>query len=403
MEMAQEKKIFYENQWKHLSRDSLAKMASPTRLESLLELLSQSLHSAIEATPKIAGTGPPENGLSLLDVKNDLLLSYLQNLVFLIVLKIRNAKDGTSPSENEGCTGLRDAVVRKLVELRLFIEKGVRPLEDKLRYQIEKALRAAEDEERKASANINKAGDQESDSHSDSGSQSEEEDDSGEETDGEGQVGRLDPSRALPNRAAFLQPSAGPEAPEKSSNGVYRPPRIAPTVMPTTERSEKAGRKPLKSATMDEYIAAELSSAPVVQPSIGTNIRARGRHLKTESERKAEQDRTDYEERNFVRLPSESKKDRTKRSKAEGRNGRLNFGGEEWRGLGEGADRINRLTKSKGAGGGAKALLEKSRKRGLDTTDGPRGSGSGGAEIGERYKKRLKVQSRGERGGKRSR
>ncbi len=376
-------------------------MSAPSSLEALLDLLSQSLRSALEATPKLAGVSPPEGGLSLLDVKNDLLLSYLQNLVFLIVLKIRNGKR-PSPDESEGSLELRDAAVKKLVELRLFMEKGVRPLEEKLRYQIEKALRAAEDEERKVATGKSREKEQSDESGSEAGSDAAEEGSSdGDEgaSDEERQPERPDPKRALPNRAAFLRPSAGPEAPEKASNGVYRPPRIAPTVMPTTDRREKAERRPLKSATMDEFIADELSTAPIIQPSIGTNIQGRGRHLKTASEQKADQERKDYEERNFVRLPKESKTERTKRAKTEGRSGRMRFGGEEWLGLGEGVDRINRLTKSKSAGGGTRALLERSRKRGLDTADGPRGSGSGGREIGERYQKRLKLEERG-RGGR---
>ena len=138
-----------------------------------------------------------------------------------------------------------------------------------------------------------------------------------------------------------------------------------------------------------------LDNAAVAQPSIGTNIRARGQ-LKTATERREEAERQAYEEANFIRLPKESKKDRLKKAQTEGRGGRMNFGGEEWRGLNEGVDRINRLTKGKSSGG-VRALLEKSRKRGYETTDGPRGSGSGAVEIGERYQKRLKTQERGKK------
>ena len=80
----------------------------------------------------------------------------------------------------------------------------------------------------------------------------------------------------------------------------------------------------------------------------------------------------------------------------------MTFGGEEWRELGEGVDRISRLTGRKqggGGGGGTKALLEKSRKRGRETTDGGRGSGlsSGTREIGDRFNKRVKVMEGGRR------
>ena len=378
-------------------------MAAPASLQSLLDLLSQSLNSALEATPKISQISPPENGLSLLDVKNDLLLSYLQNLVFLILLKIRNA-ESTRSSANGSPSELRDSVVTKLAELRLYIEKGARPLEEKLRYQIEKALRAAEDAENAAQSRNTSNGDHgagNEDSDSDSGSSSEE--GSGHEKEGNDEDGIEDAeSQARPNRAAFVRPSTGMAAAEKSANGAYRPPRIAPTTMPTTERRERSERRPMKSATMDEFIVDELSTAPMAEPSIGTNIRGSGRQLRTERERKEEQERVEYEERNFVRLPKETKKERAKKAKAEGRTGRMNFGGEEWRGLDEGVDRHNRLTTSKSSGAGTQALLDKSRKRGIDTVDGPRSSGGGGREIGERYQKRLKLQERG-RGGKKRR
>ncbi|EOO01207.1 putative sas10 utp3 c1d family protein [Phaeoacremonium minimum UCRPA7] len=373
-------------------------MASASTLPGLLDTLSQSLSSALEATPKLSGIEPQKDGLSLLDVKNELLLSYLQNLVFLILLKIRQSRNGNSGNADSS-SSLDDAVVKKLVELRLYLEKGVRPLEDKLRYQIEKVLRAADDAERNAKAletakNTEKDG---SGSESESGSDEE----SDEENEHEDQGRKISDLQYRPNLSAFVRPAAA-AAPttKKDTNGVYRPPKVAPTVMPTTERRERTDRRALKSATMDEYIADELSAAPMAEPSIGTTIVQGGRKTKTASERKAEAERLEYEERNFVRLPKESKKDRAQKAKIEGRRGRMNFGGEEWRDLGAGVDRINRLTKSKGAGGGTKALLDKSRKRGFETVDGPRGSGSAGVEIGDRFQKRLKTLERG-RGKKR--
>jgi len=334
----------------------------------------------------------------LLDVKNELLLSYLQNLVFLILVKIRDAK-ATPPSRTEE-PRLRDSVVRTLVELRLYLEKGVRPLEEKLRYQVEKAIRAADDLRRNAEAEAER--DAQEAKRTDDGGKgppSDSEDGSSEEggDDGDDSLRESETRQAAPNRGAFLRPSANSASASKNSTDVYRPPKIAPTAMPTIERRQKAERTPIKSATMDDFIANEFSSAPIAEPSIGANIGSRGRHVKTASERRVEEERREYEERNFVRLPRESKKDSTKKSKLEGRSGRMSFGGEEWRELGEGVDRINRLTKSKDAGRGAKALLDKSRKRGIETVDGPRGSGSSGVQIGERYNKRLKVQELGRR------
>ncbi|KAK4155850.1 Sas10/Utp3/C1D family-domain-containing protein [Chaetomidium leptoderma] len=370
-------------------------MAAPATLPALLDSLTKSLTSTFEATPKLAGAELPKDGISLLDVKNELLLSYLQNLVFLILLKLRQAKNSDSVTEAKE-QNLDNLVVSKLVELRLYLEKGARPLEDKLRFQIDKVLRAADDAERNARAAEEAAKGNESGSESGS-----EEGESDEEEDGQDDAmkGRkIADLQHRPNLAGFQRPAATTDAEtEKNTSGVYRPPKIAPVAMPTTERREKVDRRKIKSATLDEFIADEMSTAPIAEPSIGTTIMNFGRKIKTSSERRKEDERRDYEEGNFVRLPNESKKDRAKKAKQEGRSSRMNFGGEEWRDLKEGVDRISRLTQGRSSGGGTKALLEKSRKRGIDTTDGPRGSG---ANMGERYQKRLKVLDggRGTRG-----
>ena len=370
-------------------------MAAPTTLPALLDTLTKSLKSALETAPKLHSIESPKDGISLLDVKNELLLSYLQNLVFLILLKLRQARNGRSSTDASAEVPDLDAlVVRKLVELRLYLEKGARPLEDKLRYQIDKMLRAADDAERNDRAAEAKADDHKS------GSESENEEESGDEKNGHDgmQDGRkISDLQHRPNLAAFVNPEGATGAAQgRNYTGVYKPPRIAPTVMPVTEAREKKDRRPIKSATLDEFIADEMSTAPVAEPSIGTTIVASGRKTKTASERRVEEERREYEERNFVRLPKESKKDRAKRANVEGRGGRMNFGGEEWRNLGEGVDRIHRLTQGKNAGRGTRALLEKSRKRGLDTADGPRGSGnSNGVNMGEHFQKRLKVLETG--------
>lgn len=369
-------------------------MAVATTLPALLDSLTQSLSSTFEAASKIPSVEAPKDGISLLDVKNELLLSYLQNLVFLILVKIRKASAGDAvDSSNE--KDLDNDVVKKLVELRLYLEKGVRPLEDKLRYQIEKVLRAADDAERNekaAKAAAENTSESESESNSEDGSDEDEDESEDQKTTPTANVTDL---AYRPSLGAFAR-SAGAASASKSSNdktGVYRPPKVAPTAMPTTERRERRDRGPIKSATMDEFVADELSTAPVAQPSIGTNIVQFGRRIKTASERKAEDERLDYEERNFVRLPQESKKDRARNNAVESRRGRMNYGGEEFRDLSMGVDRIDRLTRNKSGGGGTRALLEKSRKRGPDTVDGPRGSGA----IGETYSKRLKVLEGGRR------
>jgi U3 small nucleolar ribonucleoprotein protein LCP5 len=370
-------------------------MAAPTTLPALLDSLTQSLASAQEIPPRVEAIEQPKDGISLLDVKNELLLSYLQNLVFLILLKLRNAKSDSETNSNE----LDETVRAKLVELRLYLERGARPLEEKLKFSIERFLRTAQDAEReekqKAQVKDLKGG---SDSVSESGSGDDEDEDSEASEEERRPVKPVAGRRgAAPNLGAMADDvTARPARDDDTTpSGIYRPPKRERQLMETTTgRREKSDRRPNKSHTMDEFVADEFSTAPVAEPSIGTTIVNRGRSMKTASQRKTEDERREYEETNFVRLPKETKKDKAKKAKQEGR-GRMTFGGEEWHNLGEGVDRIDRLTKRKdgGRGSNVRALLDKSRKRGMDTTDGPRGSG----QIGERYQKRVKLLEAGRR------
>ncbi|KAK5633478.1 hypothetical protein RRF57_009192 [Xylaria bambusicola] len=243
-------------------------MATVVNLSSLLDSLSNSLSSAIEATPKLAGIESIENGVSLLDVKNELLLSYLQNLVFLILIKIRNAKsDDAGSSDNPG--EISGAVVKKLVELRLYLDKGVRPLEERLRFQLDKIIRAADDADRSEKI-ANDTQEAESDENSDKSDEEADEDD-GELDD---KARRRADTKQGPSFANFSAPvSVGmAAAATQDKTGVYRPPKITPVVMPTTERRERTERRPMKSATMNEYIVDELSTAPSALPSVGSNV-----------------------------------------------------------------------------------------------------------------------------------
>ena len=343
--------------------------------EALLSSLKLSVETAATALPDENTITPPQDGISLLDVKNELLLSYLQNLVFLIVLRLRE--------RHESEQGLRDEVVRKLVELRLYIEKGVRPLEKRLKYQIDKVVRAADDSLRASAQNKRRSGS----SGNDQGRA--QDDESGSEV-AEAEVDPLaqaaddiDELSYRPNPAAFLRShTANPPTKEASKDGIYKPPRIAPTALPTTQgREAKAARRPVKSAALDDFIATEVAEGAIAEPSIGTGgtIAAGGRRVRSARELQDEAERRAHEEANFVRLPKESKKERTKKR---GRPGASVWGGEEWRDLGAGLDRIERLTARKG---GSSNVLEKSRKRSVQ--DGPRGSGLDPGHTVERRRK----------------
>lgn len=344
-------------------------------VHGLFNTLRESLESASDVLPTEDSIATPDDGISLLDVKNELLLSYLHNLVFLILLKIRQYPASKPRDEQDG---LPDEVVKQLVELRVFLEKGVKPLEGRLKYQIDKVIRAADDASRneaqtkeKPTAKAKKRN-HTADSEDESMNSASEASESDEE---------IDELSYRPNPAAFQRPasSAAKESASKSAtdtNGIYKPPRIAATVMPSDRERESRDRRPQRSAVLEDFVADELSAAPVAQPSIGSTIVSGGRHTKTDRERREEAERREYEETNFMRLPAESKKEKARKA-ARDRGG---FGNQEWRGIDAGLDRIDRLTQRKG---GKISQLARSRKRAVE--DGPRGDGM---QVGEHLAKR---------------
>ncbi|MCJ1371833.1 hypothetical protein MMC20_003053 [Loxospora ochrophaea] len=373
-------------------------MATATDFPTLLATLTDSLKSAQALLADSVSIHPPKDGISLLDTKNELLLSYLHHLAFLILLRIRSqshtqkSQEQSTPNETSEEI-LRDDTVKKLVELRVYLEKGVRPLENRLKYQIDKVVRAADNASKPPqklngeskhvrASNGTTAKD---DSSSQAGSVSEDSHNSGDKT-----APAIDDLAYRPNPTALLRPSQSSST-TLANNNIYRPPRITPTALPTTAQSTNNSRtrnKPAKSATLDEFISTELSSLPQAEPSIGSTIISGGRRSKSQKERHADAERRTYEETNFVRLPKESKKERRRLEGGAGGSRRSAYGGEEFRDLGAGAERIVGLTKRKGSGG----ALERSRKR--DRVERA-GAGEGVATaMGERFEKRRKLAER---------
>lgn len=343
--------------------------------------LVDSIKAASAILPEDLTYKIPENGISLLDTKNEIFLSYLQTLALRNLEVIRSVRSvlaaNNDSSDKEKKTAepthmskrLQEQMVQDLVRHRVYLEKGVRPLEERLRYQIDKVVRAADEEDRRANPGEKTKGttaDNESDV----------------EADSKPDAAAVDELAYRPNPASFARPAAAAqESTSRNTDGVYRPPRITATAMPTTERREKRER-PLRSATMDEFIASEHSTAPSAQPSIGSTIVDGGRRDKSAKEREREAERREYEETHLMRLPKEGKKEVGKRKARD----RGMFGGEEWRGIGEGVDRIERLTKGKGRG----SALDRSRKR--KNEDGQRGSGV--LDGGEFERRRKKIMRR---------
>ncbi|KAL8709458.1 MAG: hypothetical protein Q9220_005841 [cf. Caloplaca sp. 1 TL-2023] len=287
-------------------------MAADSAYVQSLSSLLVSLNSAIDSLPSSEGLAPPSDGLSLLDTKNELFLSYLQNLVFLILYKLR-AQRTSLQAGDERSEPAFDDIVKTLVSLRIYLEKGIRPLESRLKYQLDKLLLTASE----ATPSQFKPQPTAKKSTSKPANRSSSASTSPSASDSEQQSLPVSDLSHRPNLSAFTRKTSyqSSSTRQQRDTNIYRPPRITPTTLPTTTTSDRRenadNRKRKSNAMLDTFVREELSSAPTAEPSIGAGNGLRGKDADRERERR------EYEELRLVRLPSEG----GKKKKGKGRVG----------------------------------------------------------------------------------
>lgn len=159
------------------------------------------VRSKVQAlTSKVkANQFPTSDGISYLEAKHLLLLNYCQSLVYYLLRKAKGLSIDGHP------------VVRSLVEIRLFLEK-IRPIDKKMQYQIQKLTRETENAaERTLSTN-------------------------NETKPAQEDLLKYRPKPELLTSKTTLE----------DSNGIYRPPKLAPAIMDegkTSKQERNALRK----------------------------------------------------------------------------------------------------------------------------------------------------------------
>lgn len=268
--------------------------------------------------------GNKVEGMSLLSLKSESLLSYVNNLVLVLLSHLeRLEKSGN----NEKIEKLKASAVEGTVQQRVCLEKGIKPLEKKLTYQLDKMVRSfhrmEEDNEKmetKINEKVENGIDGSESSESESSLESESEDDA---------LSYKPDASALANMSKRdKKDRRGKDKEEKESDGKYRPPKISAAAPPSTF-NDRAGPKHnvRKLQSMEEHLA-ETSDLPQTESSIGATIVDHGRGgVKTSREKQKEKEIQRYEESNFTRLPSTATKKTFKQKMSERAN---NFAGEDW-------------------------------------------------------------------------
>jgi len=210
-----------------------------------------------------------KNGLGFLELKNLVMLEYVSDLTLLLLMKSRGKKI-------EGAKA-----IERIVENRTVLEK-MRPIEKKLKYQIDKYIKVAE---------------------------------SG------GKIRPEDPIHFKPNPAALAADDESADESDqdldaiqndKTSNQLYRAPKNIPALCEDDANSKRE-------AEMEERASSKKRT---LSKSLLDDLRRQ--HLDTPEEEYHQSDtlkakhvamlkeRTRYEEDNFMRLPQMSKKEKHK-------------------------------------------------------------------------------------------
>lgn len=288
------------------------------------------------------------NGISLLSLKHHSLLSYIHNLVAITSAQVARSEEDNSTNVNE----IRDKAIRNTITDRITLEKGVKGLEAKIAYQIEKVTKAyskAQEEAKKevSSTTLSSARNKGND------------DDEDEDDDDDKLNYRPNPS-ALLGRPTSTTSSDPSERYSSASDMKYSAPKISATTPFAKDHESKTGRKQ-KNATMEEFVK-EASSAPIAEPSIGSTIMDSGRGgERTEKERRKQAEIQRFEEDNFTRLAGLSKKQTKRAAKQRQLDAQTkNFFGEDWGFSNKNNSNLENATKRKQK---ASSVWERTKKR----------------------------------------
>lgn len=196
----------------------------------LIEVLKEMKEGLDNVTSKVqaliskvkAKQFPTEGGISYLEAKHLLLVNYCQSIVYYLLRKAKGLSIEGHP------------VVRSLVEIRLFLEK-IRPIDKKCGYRIERLLAAASSDAAKAQTTENTA---------------------------EATQKSKDLLRYRPNPEMLVSKT---DMASDDDEGLYRPPKIAPTTMEEDKKTkqerdvQRKAKDLLRRARQSEYVRSLLA------------------------------------------------------------------------------------------------------------------------------------------------
>ncbi|KAJ1654550.1 hypothetical protein IWQ61_005541 [Dispira simplex] len=294
-------------------------LTAETRLQEMLNQLD-SIHGQVKKLRSREDLDT-SHGISLLEVKYQLLLEYLTQLFYVVYLKVG------------GCSIANHDVIQELIRNRVLLER-MKPVEQKLKYQIDKVIRAATlDHPEQAYKDATRAS-----------------------------TAGADPLQFKPNLDNMVAVAGNEdhsEIMEGPTDSVYRAPKLAPVhydedpdLASRRTKYEERLRERAARSTLVKELMAEYDHRPE-QAAVHGNSGIGG----TESLRRRQEERAKYEEDNFVRLSL------TRRERQELKKARFTRLDDEFKNLNDFATMTSLRSADKADGQGATQLLDKIKSR----------------------------------------
>lgn len=283
-----------------------------SELNRLLKDAQEALGATRDAVERLAGAGAGAEAraglaaqldvdehakVSLLSLKNGAMLAYVSALMEVVGARMDpQCADVTAQAARE-----------RSVESRVVLERGVKPLEKKLGYQLEKLVRAYMRAEKEYDGAEKRA---KSESAAAAAASGDEDDGSSSEDEELSYRPNMISARGSKSTTKEKVPAAEGDE-EEQNDGVYRPPKINAQLPPqaTThfedrfsaqDHRDRSGLSKLQA--MDEYIK-DQSEQPDWGTSIGADILDHGRGgIKSSRDTEKERRVTSFEEDNFTRV-----------------------------------------------------------------------------------------------------
>lgn len=290
-------------------------------LKELIKKTESSLLPAIEEHVRSTEFAAKKDGLDFLHVKNSLLTSYLIELVLYTRGKARGEQ----------------VDLTRLIELKTALEK-IRPLEKKMRYQLEKLLSANTDSSTFASSdplsfrpNPESLKEEQDDGEGLSLGDSDcddDDDDHGDAEQEEGSDDEADMDDDLEAAKATIQlakkKTSTKNDDEDSKSGVYKAPRMtAMPYKPETDHSEKDKRlqRRMRTTELAQALKEQFSEAPEQDDFHGGSAYGKQKEAARRLAQR-ETEKTNFEEQSMMRLTTtrKEKKDQKRMMREESSN-----------------------------------------------------------------------------------